>query len=117
MNKPSSPHDMDARGKSTGVLHNVTYNKTPVYTAAAMGHTHAVMELIMAGADVNQATSKGVTPLYVAAQNGHEACVVSLIQAGADIHKAANDGRTPLATAVKRNHEKVVAMLKHFGRA
>jgi len=117
VNKPSSPHDMDARGKSTGVLHNVSYNFTPVYIAAAMGHTHAVMELIMAGADVNQATSKGVTPLYVAAQNGHEACVVSLIQAGADIHKAANDGRTPLATAVKRNHEKVVAMLKHFGRA
>ena len=71
----------------------------------------------MAGADVNQATAKGVTPLYVAAQNGHEACVVSLIQAGADIHKAANHGRTPLAAAVNRKHEKVVALLKHFGRA
>ena len=46
VNKPSSPHDMDARGKSTGVLHNVSYNFTPVYIAAAMGHTHAVMELI-----------------------------------------------------------------------
>ena len=117
VNKPSSPHDMDARGKSTGVLHNITYNKTPVYTAAAMGHTHVVMELIMAGADVNQATSKGVTSLYVAAQNGHEACVVSLIQAGADIHKAANNGWTPLAAAVYQKHKKVVAMLKHFGRA
>ena len=116
-NKPSSPHDMDARGKSTGVLHNITYNKTPVYTAAAMGHTHVVMELIMAGADVNQATSKDVTSLYVAAQNGHEACVVSLIQAGADIHKAANNGWTPLAAAVYQKHKKVVAMLKHFGRA
>jgi cytohesin len=117
VNKPSSPHDMDARGKSTGVLHNITYNKTPVYTAAAMGHTHVVMELIMAGADVNQATSKDVTSLYVAAQNGHEACVVSLIQAGADIHKAANNGWTPLAAAVYQKHKKVVAMLKHFGRA
>ena len=117
VNKPSSPHDMDARGKSTGVLHNVSYNFTPVYIAAAMGHTHAVMELIMAGADVNQATSKGVTPLYVAAQNGHEACVVSLIQAGADIHKAPNHGRTPLAVAMNRKHKKVIAMLKHFGRA
>ena len=34
VNKPSSPHDMDAR-ESTSVLHNVT----PVYLAAAEGHT------------------------------------------------------------------------------
>jgi ankyrin repeat protein len=113
VNKPASPHSLDASGKRIGVLHNVT----PVYYAADKGHTHVVIELIKAGADVNQANSKGVTPLYVAAQNGHDGCVVSLIQAGADVHKAANNGWTPLAAAVNQKHEKIVAMLKHFGRA
>ena len=48
------------------VLHNVT----PVYLAAQQGHTHVVMELIKAGADVNQANSEGVTPLYMPLKMG-----------------------------------------------
>jgi ankyrin repeat protein len=99
------------------VIHNVT----PVNLAAQQGHTHVVMELIKAGADVNLARSDGVTPLYIAALFGHEGCVASLIQAGADIHKAArrriDAGQTPLSAAVTRKHEKVVALLKHFGGA
>jgi ankyrin repeat protein len=43
------------------------------------------MELIKAGADVNQANSEGATPLYHAAQKGHEGIVVALIQAGVQI--------------------------------
>ena len=68
VNKPASPHTLNASGQRTGVIHDVT----PVYTAAERGYTHVVIELIKAGADVNQATSDGFTPLYVAAQNGHE---------------------------------------------
>ena len=75
---------MNASGQRTSVIHNVT----PVYFAAQEGHTHVVMELIKAGADVNQASSLGITPLYVAAQQGHEGIVALLIQAGADARKA-----------------------------
>ena len=113
MNKPASPHTVDASGKRSGVIHNVT----PVYYATQAGHTHVIMELITAGADVNLAREDGYTPIYVAARQGHEGCVALLIQAGADIHKAANDGWTPLAASMKGKHEKIVAMLKHFGRA
>ena len=49
---------------TAGVLHNVT----PVNLAAQQGHTHVVMELIKAGADVNLARNDGATPLYMAAQ-------------------------------------------------
>ena len=84
VNKPASPHTVNASGQRSGVFHNVT----PMYSAAERGYTHVVMELIKAGADVNQATSDGATPLYVAAQNGHESCVALLIQAGADVRKA-----------------------------
>ena len=72
------PH---TKRKRTSVLHNVT----PLFDAADKGHTHVVMELIKAGADVNQANSEGATPLYHAAQKGHEGIVVALIQAGVQI--------------------------------
>ena len=92
VNKPASPHTVDASGQRTGVIHNVT----PMYSAAERGYTHVVMELIKAGADVNQATSDGATPLYVAAQNGHDGCVALLIQAGADVRKARQETVTRL---------------------
>ena len=103
---------VDAIGKVTGVLHNVT----PLYVAAQEGHTHVVMELIKAGADVNQATSDGATPLYVAAQQGHEGIVVSLIQAGADVRKAFKDGYTPMQIATSYKREKIVTLLKFYER-
>ena len=83
--------------------HSVIHNVTPVYLAAREGHTHVVMELIKAGADVNQATSVGFTPLYVAAQNGHEGIVALLIQAGADVRKASKSGATPMKVATIRS--------------
>ena len=57
------------------------------------------MELIKAGADVNQASSLGTTPLYIAAQKGHDGCVAVLIQAGADVRKADKYGNTPMQVA------------------
>ena len=74
------------------------------------------MELIKAGADVNQATSEGSTPLYVAAQNGHEGIVALLIQAGADVRKACKDGWTPMKVATYMKREKVVTLLKFYER-
>ena len=103
---------VDAIGKVTGVLHNVT----PLYVAAQEGHTHVVMELIKAGADVNQANSEGFTPLYIAACNGHEGCVALLIQAGADVHKANKNGWTPMKIATNKKREKVVTLLRYYER-
>ena len=98
--------------KRTGVLRNVT----PVFDAADKGHTHVVMELIKAGADVNQANSEGATPLYIAAQKGHEGIVVSLIQAGVDVRKACEGLGTPLQIATDKEQEKVMALLKFYER-
>ena len=112
VDKPASPPAVDANGKRTGVLHNVT----PVYLAAEQGHTLVVMELIKAGADVNQATSTGITPLFMAAQNGHESIVALLIQAGADIRKACKDGWTPMQIAADQKREKVVTLLRYYER-
>ena len=107
MNKPSSPQSVKQSGKRTGVLHNTT----PLYFAAEKGHTHVVMELIKAGADVNQATSEGFTPLYIAAYRGHEGIVALLIQAGADVRKACKGGWTPMKIATRK---KVVTLLKFY---
>jgi ankyrin repeat protein len=74
------------------------------------------MELIKAGADVNQATSDGATPLFLAAQNGHESCVALLIQAGADVRKARKDGHTPMNIATDKKREKVVTLLRYYER-
>ena len=74
------------------------------------------MELIKAGADVNQANSDGVTPLYIAACNGHEGCVALLIQAGADVRKANKNGWTPMKIATNKKREKVVTLLKFYER-
>ena len=112
MNKPASPHTLNASGQRTGVIHNVT----PVYSAAERGYTHVVMELIKAGADVNQATSEGFTPLYVAAQNGHEGIVALLIQAGADVRKASKRRLHAYEIATDKKREKVVTLLKFYER-
>jgi ankyrin repeat protein len=112
VNKPASPYTVNASGQRTGVFHNVT----PMYIAAERGYTHVVMELIKAGADVNQADSEDFTPLFLAAQNGHESCVALLIQAGADVRKARKDGHTPMNIATDKKREKVVTLLRYYER-
>ena len=111
VNKPASPY-WDA----CGTLDNVVHNVTPLYAAAQNGHTHIVMELIKAGADVNRACSVGFTPLYVAAQSGHDGIVALLIQAGAEFRKASKSGWTPMQVATRQKREKVVTLLKFYER-
>jgi len=119
VNKHASPHFFilnaawpHTKRKRTSVLRNVT----PMNDAADKGHTHVVMELIKAGADVNQANSEGSTPLYHAAQKGHEGIVVALIQAGVDVRKACKGGWTPLQIATDMKREKVMTLLKFYER-
>ena len=112
VNKPASPHTVNASGQRTGVLHNVT----PVYLAAQEGHTHVVMELIKAGADVNQATSDGLHPALRSRSKWARGFVALLIQAGADVRKAVKDGYTPMKVATAAKREKVVTLLKFYER-
>ena len=112
VNKPVSARTVDAYGTLYGVVHNAT----PMYASAQEGHTHVVMELIKAGADLNQANSNDATPLYIAAQNGHEAIAALLIQAGADVRKAVKSGYTPMQIATDEKREKVVTLLKFYER-
>ena len=116
VNKLASPHYFlnDASGKRrkrSDVLRDVT----PVFDAADKGHTHVVMELIKAGADVNLARHDGASPLHTAALFGHEGCAAVLIHAGADVHRRTNTGTTPIKLAIDNEHEKIAKLLRQLG--
>ena len=81
------------------------------------GHTHVVMELIKAGADVNQATASGATPLYIAAQKGHEVMWPCSSKPARTFAKLVKDGWTPMKVAAhSTKREKVATLLKFYER-
>lgn len=61
---------------------------SPLYAAAALGHTKMVTLLIESGAAVNARSIRGATSLMVAAAEGHLAVVEILLARGAstDVH-------------------------------
>jgi ankyrin repeat protein len=80
--------------------------------AARQGHVEVMQALARAGADCNQADSRGITPLWVASLNGHLRCVEELLQRGADVDKARTDfGMTPLYVASSYGHSNIVDVL------
>ena len=96
--------------------------KTPwsaLMSASGFGGPHgeqAVLKLIKAGDDVNQATEDtGMTPLHLAAHLGHLGTVKLLIEHGADVKRADNKGYTPVHSAASENFQNVVAYLIEKG--
>ena len=57
--------------------------RTPVYAAAADGHTVAIEALVKLGADMNRADEDGWTPLRKATDRGHAAAADALRRLGA----------------------------------
>ena len=52
---------------------------TPAHVAAQKGHTAALIHLVKAGCDVNQAAKNGWTPADIAAQNGLTAALAAAV--------------------------------------
>jgi ankyrin repeat protein len=82
----------------------------PLVAAVRNGHLGVLQCLVQElGADVNQATPRGLTPLTVAAERGNLAVVLCLAELGVGINLARpSDGRTPLLIAA--NVSNVAAM-------
>lgn len=89
------------------------YN-SPLYLAAANGHTRIVTMLLESGAAVNGTHG---SPLYAAAGNGYVDIVKLLLKAGANVNamEESRGGRTPLHGAVQRDHYEVAELLVAAG--
>lgn len=87
---------------------------SPLYAAAALGHSRMVTLLLDSGAAVNARSTRGSTPLMIAAAEGHVAVVEILLARGASTDVHSDTHGTPLIAATFRCHSKVLkALLLH----
>ncbi len=68
---------------------------TGLLWACDKGHIELVVELLNAGADIQQADLSGLTPLHYACLNNREELVKVLLSRGADTEARDNNGATP----------------------
>ena len=74
---------------------------TPLLYAARGGYVDAVLELLEAGADINQVSAGDRTsPLLISVLNGHFDLALLLLERGADPNLASLAGATPLYAAL-----------------
>jgi len=77
-----------------------------------------VMEMLVAGADVNSKNAQGQSALYIASALGHCHVVSVLLDRGAQINDVAMDGRAPIHVACENGRDLIVGLLlKHKARA
>ena len=88
---------------------------SPLYAAAALGHSKMVTLLLDAGAAVNAKSTRGSTPLMIAAAEGHVAVVDILLARGASTNVHSSPHGTPLIAATFRCHSKVLKSLLSRG--
>lgn len=82
-----------------------------LHVAAQVGHTCVMVELIVAGADVNQRATTGETPLFLAATRGQFDAVKLLLDAQADTTLKCDD-HSALEVAVKFQHPAIVREIR-----
>jgi ankyrin repeat protein len=80
--------------------------------AVKAGDAKTVLELIEAGADVNQQDEHGWTPLNWTAGKGDIACLKMLLAHNADPAKAGRDERTPYQIALAAGHAEAAGLLR-----
>lgn len=85
--------------------------QSPLFLAAAHGHTRTVNALVAAGAWLESTDAIGQTPLHIAACNGHEASARALILAGATVNALDGEGETPLSLAAISNSREMIELL------
>ena len=87
---------------------------TALKSAARYGYT-AMLQVIQAGAKVNQTGTDGKSPLMLAAQDDQPPTLLALIQAGARIDQPNTDGVTALMWAAQKGRTATVQALLHAG--
>ena len=93
---------------------------TPLLVVAHEADPELVLQLVEAGADVNQANSEGMTPLMAACDAEEEVdtvleVIATLVEAGADINAMSKNGITPLFLAVCWDEEEIAEALIENG--
>ncbi|CAG8501147.1 3332_t:CDS:2 [Paraglomus brasilianum] len=73
------------------------------------------LELVRAGANVNQKDLRGNTPLHHAACKGYLEMVIVLLQLGSDVNAKNINGRTPLHEAIRNHHQRICNTLIDAG--
>ena len=87
---------------------------TPLVTAVEAGEPDVVLQLIKAGARLDETIAMGFSALHVAAAMPYRGGIVAaLAAAGANIELAAEEGVTPLMAAAQHGHtEALIALLE-----
>jgi hypothetical protein len=95
------------------------HNRTPLYFAAAEGHTELVRLFLKLGAtpDAGESGSIEGTPLTRAAAEGHLDVVKELVAAQADLQATGYEWRTALHEALWHGHEEIAVFLADAGTA
>ena len=89
---------------------------SPLWIAAHKGEIDIVVELIEAGANINDKDDFiGYYPLHLASDEGYIDVVVTLIAAGANVNAQTNAGYYPLHLAVDKKNIDVIATLIRAG--
>eukprot|EP00744_Colponema_vietnamica_P015022 GILI01021042.1.p1 GENE.GILI01021042.1~~GILI01021042.1.p1 ORF type:complete len:416 (+),score=43.85 GILI01021042.1:34-1248(+) len=89
-----------ARGATISDQDTDADGEGPLHKAARSGHHESLVDLIEAGAPLNQPSLCKDTPLHVASIGGHPQVTSTLVQYGADITVVSDVGQTPLHYAV-----------------
>ena len=89
---------------------------TLIHVAAMEGHTHALSELMKAGADINNPHAlTGATPLHTAIFENRNAAVVELIDRGADVNATDKMGHNALHLAASYDNKAVALLILQRG--
>ena len=89
--------------------------RTPLYNACERQSTKKVLQLLSAGAKINQTTANGWTALHIACEKQSLRKVQQLLEAGANINTTTDLGRTPLHIACDKKSAEISLELLNGG--
>ena len=90
-------------------------SRTPLFFAAANGHTDVVRALVSAGADINTRRNNDSSALGIASEKGYVNIVNILLEKGAQTETRYNNGSTPLWFSAAKGQTDVVRALVSAG--
>jgi ankyrin repeat protein len=90
-------------------------DNTPLFYAAARGHTKIIAQLLTAKVSVDTPCVDDATALYIAAQNGHSLILAQLLSAGTKVDSMNEGEATPLIIAARYGQDEMVRKLLAAG--